>query len=197
MQFHADLVRVGGLAVAADAHVAGSDAFDAAVFMEQHFGRSEAGENLHAQRFGLLAHPAHHVAEADHVVAVVLETFGQQCRRNFECTGFTENHETVFADRRIERRVFFFPVGNQFIQRDRVHHRAGEDVRTDFRAFFEHADTDFAVLFRSQLFQTNCRTEAGRTGTDDDDVIFHGFAFGHFSLHVDDLSSDYTTPGPP
>ena len=80
--------------------------------MEQHFRGGKTGEYLHAQRFGLLAHPAHHVAEADHVVAVVLETFGQQRRRNLERTGFTEDHETVFADRRIERRVFFLPVRN-------------------------------------------------------------------------------------
>ena len=76
MQFHAELMCVGGLAVAADAHVAGGDTFDAAVFVEQHFSGGKAGENLHAQCFGLLAHPAHDVTEADNIVPVVLEALG-------------------------------------------------------------------------------------------------------------------------
>ena len=42
-----------GLAVLADAHVAGGDADDAAVLL-QHLGGGEAGIDLDAQRLGLL-----------------------------------------------------------------------------------------------------------------------------------------------
>ena len=71
--------------------------------------------------FGLLAEPAHHVAEADHIVAVVLKAFRQQKGRDAERGFFREDHEAVFAHRCIERRAEFFPVRNQLVDRARVH----------------------------------------------------------------------------
>jgi hypothetical protein len=47
-----------GAAVAADAHVAGGDAAHGALVVVQHFGAGEAGIDLDAERFGLLAEPA-------------------------------------------------------------------------------------------------------------------------------------------
>ena len=78
VQLHAELEVVGRLAVLADAQVAGGDADDRAVVVVQHLGGGEAGEDLDAQRLGLLRQPAHDVAEADDVVAVVVEAVGQE-----------------------------------------------------------------------------------------------------------------------
>src|SRR5690606_10737578 len=77
VQLYARLIGRGVLAVPADAHVAGSDAFHRLGFV-QHFGGGEAGEDLDAERFGLLRKPAANVSEARDVVAVVLEGVGQE-----------------------------------------------------------------------------------------------------------------------
>ena len=70
-QFHAALEVVGWLAVLADAHVAGGDADDAAVLLQE-FGGGEAWVDFDAQRLGLLAEPAADIAKRDDVVAVVV-----------------------------------------------------------------------------------------------------------------------------
>ena len=54
MQFHAGLVSLGALAVAAYTEVAGGYASDRAVFVIEHFGRGETGIDFDAKPFGLL-----------------------------------------------------------------------------------------------------------------------------------------------
>ena len=54
VQLHARLVGVGLLALLADAHVAGGDAFDAPFVVVEHLRGGEAREDLDAQRLGLL-----------------------------------------------------------------------------------------------------------------------------------------------
>ena len=71
-QLHAAGEAVLGLAVLADAHVAGGDAGDRAVVVEQHFGRGKARIDLDAERFRLGGEPAADVAERDDEVAVVV-----------------------------------------------------------------------------------------------------------------------------
>src|SRR6185503_4517804 len=85
MQLDARLIAVGLLALAADAHVARRDALHAAVGCVQNLGRSEAGEDLDAKRFCLLPEPAADVAQADDVIAVVLEAPGQHADRAIRC----------------------------------------------------------------------------------------------------------------
>src|SRR5690625_6991180 len=65
VQLHAGNVVGGMLAGAADAHVAGGNAFDGAVLVIQDLCCCETGEYLHAQAFSLLCQPAAQVAEAD------------------------------------------------------------------------------------------------------------------------------------
>ena len=77
VQFHALLVGVGGLAVLADAHVAGGHTLDRTVLVVEHFGGGEAGEYFDTRSLRLLAQPAHHVTQADDIVAVVLKTLRQ------------------------------------------------------------------------------------------------------------------------
>ena len=77
MQFHAELEGVGWLAIAADPHVAGGDAFDGALRVIQNFGRWKTRKNFYAKFFGLLAEPAHNIGQRDDVVAMVLKAAWQ------------------------------------------------------------------------------------------------------------------------
>ena len=77
MQFHAGHIGVLVAAVLCYAHVAGSDALYAAVFVVQHFGRREAGVNLYTHALSLLRHPAADVAQAYDVVAVIVKSGGE------------------------------------------------------------------------------------------------------------------------
>jgi DNA polymerase len=77
-QFHAGLEGVSGLAVMANAHVAGNDAEDAILVVVEHVGSGEAGVDLDAQALGLPGQPAGKRPKADDVVAVVLAALGQE-----------------------------------------------------------------------------------------------------------------------
>ncbi len=83
-----------------------------------------------------------------------------------------EDDEAVFGNRRVERSALFLPVRDQFVQRARVHHRAGEDVRADLGAFLDQADVDVCV----ELFEPYRRSKASRAAADDEHIEFHGFA---------------------
>ncbi|MNO07526.1 hypothetical protein D3C81_2297570 [compost metagenome] len=63
MQFHAELEGCSWLAGAIHAHIAGRHTFYRTIIVVKDFGRREAGEYFDAQRFGLLAQPAHHVCK--------------------------------------------------------------------------------------------------------------------------------------
>ena len=76
VQLHARLIRIGRLAFAIDAHVAGDDAFHDTRVAVQNLRSRKSGEDLHAERFGLLCEPPANVPETDDVIAVVLETAG-------------------------------------------------------------------------------------------------------------------------
>ena len=84
-----------------------------AVFGVEHLGRGKAGKDLDAERLGLRREPAHDVAEADDVVAVVVEAVGQERVRRRRRAGLGEEEEAVAGDRLVERRAVFLPVGQQ------------------------------------------------------------------------------------
>src|SRR5262249_23499597 len=130
----------------------------------------------------LLRQPAADIAEADDVVAVIAHQRRQQPVGNAELALLGEDEEAVVADRCIKRRPLFLPVGDELVQRDRVDHRAREDVGADLRAFLDETDATPAPGFGGELLQPDRRREAGRTAADDDDVVFH-----HIALHVSSL----------
>ncbi|BDD93837.1 hypothetical protein PanNE5_32770 [Pandoraea sp. NE5] len=173
VQFHAQLEVLGRFAVLADAHVAGRHAHDRAVLVVQDLGGREAREDFNAQRFGLLSEPAHDIAQADDIVAVILEAGGQQPRRRGGRAGLVQEQEAIFNDRGVERCTKGFPVGDEFGQRLRIHDRARQDVRPDFRAFFQDTYGNLLPRLLRALLQTDCRGQAGRTAANNDDVILH------------------------
>ena len=90
--------------------------------------------------------------------------------------GLGQEQEAVVGDRLVQRRAVFLPVGNQLVERARVHDRAGQDVRAGLRALLEHARPRLLALLGGELLQADRRGQAGRAAADDDDVVFHRFA---------------------
>ena len=69
----------------------------AAVVVVEHLGGGEAGEDLDAQRFGLLRQPPDDVREADDVVAIVVEVCRQQPVGRAYAFGSGEQEQAVVA----------------------------------------------------------------------------------------------------
>ena len=53
-------------------------------------------------------------------------------------------------------------------------------MRADLRALLQHHHGDFLALLGRELLEPDRRGEPGGAGADNDDVEFHGLAFGHF-----------------
>ena len=62
----------------------------------------------------------------------------------------------------------------------RVHDRAGQDVRADLRAFLDNAYADLVSAFDGKLLQADRRSEAGGACAHHDYVILHRFTFSQF-----------------
>ena len=175
---HGDLgadVDAGGEAglvrpVLRHAHVADAHADHAAVLGMQGLGGSEAGIDLHAQRFGLRRQPGAHRAEADDHVAVVVHA---RRHRQLAAAGLGQQPEFVFGRRHADRRRVVAPLRQQLVERAGLDHRAGEDLRADGRGLLDHADADLGV----QLLEADRERQTGRAGADGDDVVLHDVAF--------------------
>jgi len=86
--------------------------------------------------------------------------------------------EAVVLDLRLQRTVgVLAPVRNKLVERYRIDHRTGENMRADFGTLFHHDDVEIGI----ELLQPDRSRQAGRPGTDDHDVEFHGFAGGSSS----------------
>src|SRR5262249_51211520 len=72
VQFHAGLIALRAVAVAANSEISRGDAPYRAVFAVKHLRRGEAGVDLDPELFRLAREPAAQVAEADDVVAVIV-----------------------------------------------------------------------------------------------------------------------------
>ena len=72
--------------------------------------------------------------------------------------------------------------GKQAVERDRIDHRAGEDMGADLGALLQHHHRDVLALLGGKLLQPDCGSEPSRPGADNDDVELHGLAFGSLSL---------------
>jgi hypothetical protein len=91
-----------------------------------------------------------------------------------------QEQHVVAGDRLVQRRAEFFPVREQLVDRDRVHHGAGQDVGADLGSLLEHADAHLSPALRCELLDTDRRREPGGPTADDDDVVFHRFALDRF-----------------
>src|SRR3569833_469911 len=91
-----------------------------------------------------------------------------------------EDQIMVLAHGGAHRRAALAPVGDEFVERDRVDHRARKDVCADLRALFQYADADFFVRRGGELLQSYRCGETGRTRAHYHDVVGH-----YITLHVE------------
>ena len=85
--------------------------------------------------------------------------------------------ELVGLDLRLQRAVgVLAPIRDQLVERHRIDHRAGQDMRADFGTLLHHDDAEIGI----ELLQPDRGGEARRPGADDHDVEFHGFARRQF-----------------
>jgi hypothetical protein len=177
VQLHAGLVLGLVRAVPGDAHVARRHAADRATLVVESFRCRKPGIDLDAKRLRLAAKPAANVAEAHDVVAVIVHQRRQHPVRNAKRFLGREHHEAVFGNRCVQRRILGLPVGDQLVERARIDHCAGKNMRSDLGAFFEHTDADLAPRLRGELLQTNRGRQTRGPAADDDDIVFHDFAW--------------------
>ncbi len=176
VQLHAELEVLGRLSVLADAEVAGGHALHRAVVVVEHFGRRKAGKDLDAERFGLLRHPPHDVAEADDVIALVVHRQGHEPVGRAVCALRGEEQDVVAGHRLVQRRAELLPVRYQLGDRSRVHHRARQDVRAGLGSFLEHDHRHFLAVLGGELLHPDRRRQARRSGAHHDDVVLHRLA---------------------
>jgi hypothetical protein len=131
--------------------------FDGTVVVVEHFGRSEAGEDFHAQVFSLLGQPAGEVGQAQDVVAVVLRALWQKDAGGAGGASLGQEAPGVVGHGLVERGAQFFPVGEEFGQRFGIHDGAAQDVGAGLAAFFQHDDRHIGAFFCGQLFQADGR----------------------------------------
>ena len=140
-QLHAACEIGGGLLVLADAHIAGRDADHCAGFVVEHLARGEPGIDVDAQRLRARRQKLRDIGQRADEVAVVAHQLRHQHGRQPDRAGLAEIIEAVLAHLRLQRALgVLAPIGQQLVERGRVHHHAGQDVRADFGAFLDHHD---------------------------------------------------------
>ena len=176
VQLHARREAVLGLAVAANAHVAGRNAIDRAVGVVENLGGGKARIDLDAQFLGLLAEPAHDVAETDDIVAVIAHERRHHEVRQREFAGWTQHEEPVARHLRRHRRALLAPVRDERVEADGIDHRARQDMRADLGTLLEDDDTQVLARLGGDLLQADRGRQPGGPGTDDHDIELHRLA---------------------
>ena len=183
VEFHPALIVLPVRAVPGDPHVAGRDPADAPVLGKQDFGGGEPGEDFDPELFGLPRQPAREIAEAGGEGALVVhERRHQQVRQRILALA-GQHPVMVLGHRDRQRAALVTPIGDQFVERLGIEHRARQDMRPDLAPFLEHAHADLAIVRGGELLQPDRGGEPGGAGADDDDIIFHRFAVGHSLPH--------------
>src|SRR5207302_838638 len=179
-EFDAALIAFGRPAVLADAHIAGRDPLHSPGGVVQYLGRGKPRIDLDAERLGLASQPTAQIAETDDVVAVVAHL---RRRRQVPRPARRQQQKAILDRRREERCALLAPVRDQLVERARLEHRTRQDVGADLGALFDDADSDLALGRGGELLQADRRCQAGRSGADDDDVVFHLLALDPLLAH--------------
>ena len=98
-----------------------------------------------------MAEPAAEIAHADDVAALIMKASGDHEIRQAHRAGCAEHENAVSADRSIEWRAQFLPVGKELCERAGIHHRTRQNVTADFGPFLDHAYANVTCLFCRQL----------------------------------------------
>ncbi len=91
----------------------------------------------------------------------------------FTIFGRLEQIDFIFCNLGMQGGSQFFPVTEEFFQYAGFKDGAGENMCANFRAFFDHTDTDlFAAVF-GDLHQTAGRSQSGGACTNDNNIEFY------------------------
>ena len=145
---------------------------------------ADAGIDLDAQRFGLLAEPAAEAAEAADIAAVIAHQRRHQESGDADAARLAEIIEAVLGDLVCERRALLAPVRQEPVERDGIDHRAGQDMRADLGALLQHDDGDLLAGLGRELLEPDRRGEPRGARADDHDVELHGLALDDFVQSV-------------
>jgi len=174
-QLHAAGVGILVGAVLGDAHVAGGDALHRALVVIEHFGRGKAGVDFDAKRFRLRGQPTADIAERADIAMMIVHQRRHHEVRQPDRAARRHPVEAVVLHLGLQRAIrILTPVGEQLVQRNRIDHRARQDMRADLGTLLDHDHVEIGI----DLLEPDRRGKAGRTGADDHDVEFHGFARG-------------------
>jgi hypothetical protein len=138
-----------------------------------HLGGGEAGIDFDTERFRLGGEPAADIAERADIAAMVVHQRRHQEIRQPHAGRAGHPVEMVIGDLRLQRTIgILAPARQQLVETGRIDDGAGQDMGADLGALFHHHHAEIGV----ELLQADGRAQAGRTGADDDNVEFHGFA---------------------
>ena len=179
VDFHAGLEVAELLAFLAAALVAGDDALDGAVLDEQ-LGGCGLGEDVGAGLLGLLGHPAAELADRGDPVALVLEVRRRRARHRAGALLREPPDVVLLVDVADGGERLEVLVGEELLERARLHHRAGQVVRAARLALLDDGDGDLAELleqllvFGEELQEAVGCGQTGRPTTDDRDADLDG-----------------------
>ena len=114
---------------------------DYSIALDQEFLRRVSGKDVDAQILGLLAQPAHDLAERGDIIALVVHRRG---RGNPYRPSAGEHVHGFLFHRLPERKVVVAEIGKEVAKRRGVHHGARQAVLAQRRSFFQNADGDFS-----------------------------------------------------
>jgi hypothetical protein len=90
--------------------------------------------------------------------------------------GRPEIVESILAHRRLDWRALGLPIGNQLVEADGIDDGAGQDVRADLGALFQHDHRQLAAFFCGELLELDGGGKSGRAGPDHHHVEVHRLA---------------------
>ncbi len=158
-QLHAAGEAILVMPVLGHAHVAGGDACHCAVPIEQHLGGGKARIDFNPQSFRFARKPAADIAERDHVIAMVVHQRRQHDIGQTQGARGRQPVEAIIARLGLDRGLFAAPVRDELVEANRIDDRAREDMRPDFRAFFDHDHREI----RRKLLEPDRGGEPGPT----------------------------------
>ncbi len=131
-QFHARLEVILGLTFPVQAEHAGHHAMEGTIFTENQLTGGKAWIYLNPQTFRLFGKPTAQIAKRGCVAAMIIHQFGHEEIGQAYASGWTQHQKTVLGYGVVQGAIFCLPIGNEIIQRNRVHHRTRKDMGTNF-----------------------------------------------------------------
>mmetsp|Transcript_56884 Transcript_56884/g.94583 ORF Transcript_56884/g.94583 Transcript_56884/m.94583 type:complete len:286 (-) Transcript_56884:161-1018(-) len=137
--------------------------------------RTEPRQYHHIECLRLFTQPSTQLTQRDDIVAIVAEIGWNEWRR--DTCAFAQIPKFVLGHCLMQWCALFFPVWNEFIQRNGIEHIARHNVRSNFSAFLHHTHFQLSVMLLRQLFEFDGGRETSRTTANNHHIKLHRLAF--------------------